>query len=157
MPEGWRGLTPKTRSIELRARAKSEAHLKKAKSLPVRSSTPSPAGVPRIALSAPVLLSRNRGAGLSFLNEEQIIDHAFEMHEAGDIKSSIVTSGYILTDREMDRVCRAAWAIQKQSELEVSGSMGLLTPSMVKKLVENGGTTYHHNLDRINNPVFIAG
>lgn len=82
-----------------------------------------------------------------FLNEEQIVDHALEMHEAGALKFSMVTSGYILTDKEMDRVCRAARAIQEKGGLEVCGSLGMLTPPMAKKLVENGMTTYHHNLE----------
>jgi biotin synthase len=82
-----------------------------------------------------------------FLSEEQIIDHALKMRKAGAVKFSMVTSGYMLNDMEIDRVCRSAAAIRKKSGLEVCGSLGMLIVSTAKKLLENGVTTYHHNLE----------
>ncbi len=90
----------------------------------------------------------NTGVGVyPFLSEEEILRYALEMHAAGARKFSMVTSGYMLNDQEMDRVCRSARAIREQTGLEICGSLGMLTLPMARKLVENGVTTYHHNLE----------
>lgn len=81
------------------------------------------------------------------LSEEELVDNALCMREAGATHYSMVTSGYMLNDQEMARICRAATAIRKKTDLKICASLGELTESMAKQLKNSGVTTYHHNLE----------
>jgi biotin synthase len=81
------------------------------------------------------------------LSRTELVDKALGMHRAGASKFSFVTSGYMLTDQEIDTVCQAASIIKKQSDLLLCASLGMLTEPTAKKLKESGVTRYHHNLE----------
>lgn len=81
------------------------------------------------------------------LSEEKLVNTAISMHESGATKYSMVTSGYMLTDKEIETICKAAATIKKETDLTICGSLGMLTEPMAKKLKEGGITTYHHNLE----------
>jgi biotin synthase len=59
----------------------------------------------------------------------------------------MVTSGYMLTDKELDIICHSAAAIHKQTALTVCASLGMLTEAMALRLKEGGIAVYHHNLE----------
>lgn len=81
------------------------------------------------------------------MNTDELVGAALNMYEAGAVKYSMVTSGYMLNDEEIDRICRAATIIREKTPLAVCASLGMLTPSMAGRLVESGITTFHHNLE----------
>ena len=81
------------------------------------------------------------------LNEDEMVNHAVRFNDAGATRYSMVTSGYMLTDKEVDAICQAAGAIKKKTGLTVCTSPGMLTASMAGRLMEGGVTFYHHNLE----------
>ncbi len=81
------------------------------------------------------------------LSEEELIDDAIRMHEAGAMRYSIVTSGYMLEDKEIETISRAANIIKKKTGLSICVSLGMLTEPMIRQLKEDGVSTCHHNLE----------
>ena len=81
------------------------------------------------------------------LSEQELVDNAIRMHEAGATKYSMVTSGYMLTNKDIETICRAAAIIKEKTDLTICASLGMLTESMAGQLKESGITTYHHNLE----------
>lgn len=81
------------------------------------------------------------------LSEEKLVDNALQMYEAGATKYSMVTSGYMLTEEEIETISRAASIIKEKTNLLICGSLGMLTEPMARQLKNNGVTTYHHNLE----------
>lgn len=81
------------------------------------------------------------------LSEEEIVNNAISMYKEGARRFSMVTSGYMLTDKEIDIISSAASNITKKTDLTVCASLGILTEPMAQKLKEGGITVYHHNLE----------
>ncbi len=81
------------------------------------------------------------------LAEEEIVKSAIELERRGATRYSMVTSGYMLKDEELDVICHSATAICKQTALTVCASLGMLTESMARRLAEGGIAVYHHNLE----------
>ncbi|MDO9529448.1 MAG: biotin synthase BioB [Syntrophales bacterium] len=81
------------------------------------------------------------------LSEEELVDNALRMYEAGATKYSMVTSGTMLTDEEIKTISRAASNIKEKTDLMICASLGMLTEPMARRLKEGGITTYHHNLE----------
>ncbi len=81
------------------------------------------------------------------LSEKTIIDKALSMHEKGATHFSIVTSGYGLTDSDIDRVCAAVVKIKSKTDLIICGSLGMLGEKNATKLIQSGMVRYHHNLE----------
>jgi len=69
------------------------------------------------------------------------------MDKTGAVKYSMVTSGYALTDKEIETITRAAASIREKTDLDICASLGMLTQERAKKLKASGITTYHHNLE----------
>jgi len=81
------------------------------------------------------------------MNEADIVSRAIDMYNAGADRFSMVTSGYMLKDREIDTICRATEKIRQKTPLKVCTSLGMLTESLARRLKESGVDTYHHNLE----------
>jgi biotin synthase len=81
------------------------------------------------------------------LSEGEIIEKALQSKKDGATRYSIVTSGLMLTEKEIDTVCRAAEAITAQTGLTVCASLGVLTEVRARRLKEAGISVYHHNLE----------
>jgi len=81
------------------------------------------------------------------LSEGEIIEKALQSKQNGATRYSMVTSGLMLTEKEIDTVCRAAEAITSQTGLTVCGSLGVLTEARARRLKEAGISVYHHNLE----------
>lgn len=81
------------------------------------------------------------------LTGEELVSNALKMDKAGAVKYSMVTSGYALTDKEIETITRAATSIREKTDLDICASLGMLTEETAKKLKASGITTYHHNLE----------
>ena len=83
----------------------------------------------------------------SMVSEEEIVDTAIRMQEAGATNFSMVTSGFMLDDKEIETVTNAASAIKNKTDLTICGSLGGLSEPLARQLKESGITNYHHNLE----------
>jgi len=81
------------------------------------------------------------------LTEQEIVDRALRMEDAGATKYSMVTSGFMLREKEIDIISAAAAQIRDRTALDVCASLGELTETMARKLRDSGISTYHHNLE----------
>ncbi len=81
------------------------------------------------------------------LSRAKMVKRAKEMDRVHATHFSMVTSGYRLTDREIDRICETAFEIKSQTQLKVCCSLGMLNLNQARRLKQSGVTTYHHNLE----------
>lgn len=81
------------------------------------------------------------------LNEKDLVKEAFQFKKEGATRYSMVTSGYMLTEKEMDTICRSAGKITEQTDLMICASLGMLTEAMAERLKDAGISVYHHNLE----------
>ncbi len=82
-----------------------------------------------------------------FMGKNEIVEHAYTCAENGATRFSMVTSGFLLTRKEIESVCNAAQTIISETGLSICASLGTLTPDMAKSLKQSGVTRYHHNLE----------
>ncbi len=83
----------------------------------------------------------------SLIEVDGLVKQAVSMQESGAEKFSFVTSGHMLTDDEVDHICRAAGQIKSKTNLSLCGSLGMLTQEMAERFKEVGISRYHHNLE----------
>ena len=83
----------------------------------------------------------------SMVSEEEIVNTAIQMQEAGATNFSMVSSGFMLDGEELETVTNAASAIKNKTDLTICGSLGGLTEPLARQLKESGITNYHHNLE----------
>jgi biotin synthase len=81
------------------------------------------------------------------LSEEEMVGDALKLHESGASEFSLVTSGFALTDRELETIGRAAGAIKQKTGMMLCSSLGVLSESRARRLKESGISAYHHNLE----------
>ena len=81
------------------------------------------------------------------LDKEKIVKGAIELERGGATRYSMVTSGYMLEDKELEVICGSAAAIAKETDLTVCASLGMLTEAIARRLAEGGIAVYHHNLE----------
>ena len=81
------------------------------------------------------------------LDKEKIVKAAIELEREGATRYSMVTSGYMLEDEELEVICSSAGAIAEQTNLTVCASLGMLTEAIARRLAEGGIAVYHHNLE----------
>lgn len=78
---------------------------------------------------------------------EQMIARGLAMHKAGASCYSLVTSGLMLPDEEIDQICACLRFLREHTDLGLSASLGLLTDEHAARLKAAGLTRYHHNLE----------
>ncbi len=78
---------------------------------------------------------------------EEIVERAIRMQEAGATNFSMVTSGFMLDEREIEIVTNATAEIKRKTDLRVCASVGGLTEPLARQLKESGVSNYHHNLE----------
>jgi len=83
----------------------------------------------------------------SMISEEGIVNRAIRMQEAGATNFSMVTSGFMLDEREIEIVTNATADIKRKTDLRVCASLGGLTEPLARQLKESGVSNYHHNLE----------
>ncbi len=81
------------------------------------------------------------------LSRARMVKRALDMDRVGATHFSMVTSGYTLTDREIDRICETAFEIKNRTQLKVCCSLGMLNREQAQRLKQSGVSTYHHNLE----------
>ncbi len=81
------------------------------------------------------------------MNAQDMMADALRLHEGGATEYSMVTSGYALTDQEIETIGRAAGMIREKTDLMLCSSLGILTEERAKKLKASGLSSYHHNLE----------
>ncbi|MCP4680774.1 MAG: biotin synthase BioB [Desulfobacterales bacterium] len=81
------------------------------------------------------------------LSKDELIKNAIKMQEAGATKYSIVTSGFMLTEKELDVITSSVETINRKTDLSVCASVGVLNETIAQELKESGVTSYHHNLE----------
>lgn len=81
------------------------------------------------------------------LSAQKILEDARHLSEGGATEFSMVTSGYALTDQEIEMIGRAAGMIKEKTDLMLCSSLGILTEARAKQLKESGVSAYHHNLE----------
>ena len=81
------------------------------------------------------------------LDGSEMTRKAIQLEKEGATRYSMVTSGYMLSDDEMNAICNSAAAIARETNLTVCASLGMLTEQMAKRLKESGVSVYHHNLE----------
>jgi biotin synthase len=81
------------------------------------------------------------------LKKEKIVEQALRMDEAGATRYSMVTSGFALSDEEIDTICNAAKTIRDEANLTVCTSPGTVTEATARRLKGSGISVYHHNLE----------
>lgn len=81
------------------------------------------------------------------LSRKELVDMAIRMQKAGAHKYSMVTSGYMLTDEEIETIAGATLIIKEKTDLTICASLGMLTEPVAQRLKDAGITTYHHNLE----------
>ena len=83
----------------------------------------------------------------SFLDKEEILEHAKANEAAGVNRFAIVTSGRALAGDEFEKSLDAFRTLLKQTTLGLCASHGILSQEQLHRLVEAGVTSYHHNIE----------
>lgn len=81
------------------------------------------------------------------MSEEEMVNDALKLHASGANEFSMVTSGFALTDQELETIGRAAGMIKEKTGLKLCSSLGVLTEARAKQLKNSGISRYHHNLE----------
>lgn len=82
-----------------------------------------------------------------FVGREILLQKAAEAARHGTKRFSIVVSGTMLGEADVEPLCRAVESIIEETGMAVCGSLGLLTPERARMYREAGMTRYHHNLE----------
>lgn len=84
----------------------------------------------------------------SLLNYDEILERALEVQVLGVHKFSLVTSGRgISCDEEMNKLVEIYTRLNKDTNLKLCASHGILTFEQLSKLKQAGVSTYHHNVE----------
>ena len=81
------------------------------------------------------------------LDTDEIVKQAKYNAERGVLRYSIVTSGKMLSDSDVDKVCESIKAITSEVGIEVCVSFGLLGVEQFKKIKAAGASRVHCNLE----------
>ncbi len=82
-----------------------------------------------------------------FVDEDTLVRRAAEAASHGTKRFSIVTSGTMLGEADVEPLCLAVERIIRETGMAVCGSLGILTPERAACYREAGMTRYHHNLE----------
>ncbi|MEG2494033.1 MAG: biotin synthase BioB, partial [Rikenellaceae bacterium] len=81
------------------------------------------------------------------ISAEEAIKMARHNAAKGIRKFSLVTSGKRIAGKEADDVCEIYKKLQKEVDIELCASMGLLEKEVLQKLKDSGVKNYHCNLE----------
>ena len=81
------------------------------------------------------------------LDPQTLVTRALEMEDAHMNHYSMVTSGFRLSEAEIDTLCKAAHQIGSRTNLTLCCSPGVLTADQAARLRQSGIRNYHHNLE----------
>lgn len=81
------------------------------------------------------------------IDEERMMEAARHNEREGIHRFSLVTSGRAVTGQELDRFCRLIERLDKETDLYICASMGLLDEESMLKLKKAGVKRYHCNME----------
>lgn len=81
------------------------------------------------------------------MEPQQILRKAQEAEAMGARRFSIVTSGKVLTEKELGKVIQAIRLLKEKTGLNLCASVGMITQHTALQLKEAGLSRYHHNLE----------
>ncbi|WP_058486604.1 biotin synthase BioB [Defluviitalea phaphyphila] len=81
------------------------------------------------------------------VSKEQVLKLAKENEKEGVNRFSLVTSGKTVTKEEFENILEIYEELNKEINLDLCASLGILEYEQLKKLKEKGVTMYHHNLE----------
>jgi biotin synthase len=81
------------------------------------------------------------------LSQDAILREAKYNQSQGILRYSVVASGRVLTDAEVDEICMSYRTVRENCPIALCGSLGLLTYNQFVKLKAAGVTRYHNNLE----------
>lgn len=82
-----------------------------------------------------------------FVSLDVILQKAAEAAKHGTKRFSLVVSGTMLGEADVEPLCRAVERIIEETGMSVCGSLGILTQERATCYREAGMTRYHHNLE----------
>lgn len=82
-----------------------------------------------------------------FVSTDVIVQKAAEAAGHGVRRFSLVVSGTMLDEKDVEPLCRAVERIIAETGMSVCGSLGILTPERAVCYRQAGVTRYHHNLE----------
>ena len=85
------------------------------------------------------------------LPSDKIEQDARDVNGCGAVNYGVVTSGATVEGEDLERVCKVAESIHKETGLKVCASLGRFTEENLRKLKEAGLERYHHNLETSEN------
>ena len=80
-------------------------------------------------------------------SEKEVLAAAAQAKRDGASRFSLVTSGRGLAGKELDTVARLVTAIRNKVDIDVCGSLGILSETDLRLLKDSGMSRYHHNLE----------
>lgn len=83
----------------------------------------------------------------NFIEEERALGAARLNEEVGIQRFSMVTSGRAVSDKDLDNFIEIYKRLNKETDLHLCASMGLLTESQLRRLKEAGVERYHCNME----------
>lgn len=81
------------------------------------------------------------------LDEESIIERAHQMEAEGAKRYSLVTSGRGISEEDFVRALSIYRRLDRETNLKLCASLGIITEDMARRLRATGVTMYHHNLE----------
>lgn len=81
------------------------------------------------------------------LDAKEIVEQAIYNDDRGVLRYSLVTSGRVLADKEVDAVCTSIREIRQKTNIKVCVSLGLLEQEQFAKLRQAGACRVHNNLE----------
>lgn len=83
----------------------------------------------------------------NFLDEEEVLRAAEGNNRAGIRKFSLVTSGRAVSKRDLGKFCETFRHLNKETDLHLCASMGLLGEEEMRMLKDAGVKRYHCNME----------
>ncbi len=83
----------------------------------------------------------------NILHSDRIINSAISNYNKGVHRFSVVTSGRVLNNNEVDTLCKTYSKLKEICSIRLCASHGLLKYEDLKRLKDSGVTRYHNNLE----------
>ncbi|SHK24809.1 biotin synthase [Caminicella sporogenes DSM 14501] len=83
----------------------------------------------------------------NLLDYDEILKRAKEMEKAGAHRFSLVTSGKGIKGKEFDKLLDIYKRLNRDTNLKLCASHGVISYEQVLKLKESGVSMYHHNIE----------
>jgi biotin synthase len=99
------------------------------------------------AFCAQAALHKTQIDDYPLMEPRQILHKAQEAEAMGARRFSIVTSGKVLQEKELEKVAQALRLIKAETGLALCASLGMMAPGTAHLLREAGLNCYHHNLE----------